>query len=59
MSLGKYSKFAVAVGGVFSVVGQILSDGTVSTSEIGILASAIAAAVLVFVVPNAKGSEAS
>jgi hypothetical protein len=57
MSLGRYSKFAVAIGGVLSLLGQVLSDGAVSTDEIGLLVSAIAAAVLVFVVPNASQTE--
>ncbi len=57
MSLGRYSKFAVAVGGVLSLTGQILSDGAVSTDEIGLFVSAVAAALLVFVVPNASQTE--
>ncbi len=57
MSLGKYSKFAVAVGGVFSAVGQMLADGAINTSEIGLVCSMVAAAILVFVVPNAQASE--
>ena len=57
MSLGKYSKVAVAVGGVFSAVGQMLADGAINTSEIGLVCSMVAAAILVFVVPNAQASE--
>lgn len=59
MSLGKYSKFAVAIGGVFSALGQMLADGSIESSEIGLVCSMVAAAILVFVVPNAKASEGS
>jgi len=59
MSLGKYSKFAVAIGGVLSSLGQMLADGSISSSEIGLVCSMVAAAVLVFVVPNASASEGS
>ena len=57
MSLGRYSKFAVAIGGVLSALGQMLADGAIDTQEIGLVCSMIAAAVLVFVVPNASASE--
>lgn len=57
MSLGRYSKFAVAIGGVLGVVANVLGDGSVSTAEIGMLASSISAAILVFVVPNAAQTE--
>lgn len=58
MSLGKYSKCAVAIGGFLGVLANVLSDGAVSTDEIGMLAASLSAAILVFVVPNAKASEA-
>lgn len=59
MSLGKYSKFAVAIGGVFSALGQMLADGAIESSEIGLVCSMVAAAILVFVVPNAQFSQGS
>ena len=58
MSLGRYSKFAFAIGGVLGVIANVISDGAVSSEEIGAVVSAISAAILVFVVPNAAASEA-
>jgi hypothetical protein len=57
IQLGKYSKFAVSLGGLFAVLGQMLSDGAISTEEIGQLCSVLAAAILVYVVPNAAKSQ--
>ncbi len=57
MSLGRYSKFAVAIGGFLSVVANVVSDGAISTDEIGLLAASLSAAILVFVVPNAAKSD--
>lgn len=57
MSLGRYSKFAAALSGVLGVVANVLADGTVSSAEIGQLAAVGSAAILVFLVPNAKQSE--
>lgn len=57
MNLGRYSKFAVAVGAVATVVGQVLADGVISPAEIGLLTSTISGALLVYVVPNAVATE--
>lgn len=56
MSLGHFSKFAVALGGFFGVLAQVLADGTITSQDIGLLAASASAAILVFVVPNAKAS---
>ena len=57
MSLGRYSKFAVALGGFLGAASQVLADGAVSSQDIGVLAASLSAAILVLVVPNAKASE--
>lgn len=45
-------KAAVAAAGVFAALGVVLADGQVSITEVGVVATAVAAAVGVFAVPN-------
>lgn len=48
----QYRKFLVALAGVATAVGTSCADGEVSTVEIGLMATALATAVGVVLVPN-------
>ena len=47
-----YRKAAVAVAGILTAVGVALANGSVSTAEVGTIASAVAVALGVFFAPN-------
>lgn len=47
-----YRKSIVAGGGVLTAVGAALADGTVDTTEVGLIATAVAVLVGVFFAPN-------
>ena len=57
MKFAEVRKAAVAVAGVFTALGVVLADGQVSITEVGVLATAVAAAFGVWRVPNDKPSE--
>jgi hypothetical protein len=52
VNVSKYSKAVVAVGAVVAVVVQAVADGAVDAQEVGLIATAVAAAVGVFYVKN-------
>lgn len=48
-------KALVAVAGVLAVLGQVLSDGSISGAEVGLLVTAVATAAGVYLAPNKAG----
>lgn len=57
MKFAEVRKAAVAAAGVFAALGVVLTDGHISGTEVGVLATAVAAAFGVWRVPNDKPSE--
>lgn len=51
-NLNKYSKALVSLGGALTVTGQVLADGELTTGEAGIVITAFATAVGVFLKAN-------
>ena len=50
--MSKARKALVAVAGVLAVLGQVLADGAIDSSETGLLLTSIATAVGVYLFPN-------
>lgn len=49
-----YSKTFAALGVLLATVGEVLADGAVSATEVGLVATAAAGVVAVFAVRNKK-----
>ncbi len=50
--MARYSKFIAAIVGFLTVGGQVIEDGTITTAEWGLLATAAATALAVFGLRN-------
>ena len=50
--MSRVRKALVAVAGVLAVLGQVLADGAIDSSETGLLLTSIATAVGVYLFPN-------
>ncbi len=50
--MSKYRKFYVALAGFLAVVVQVTTDGVISAEDIGLMSTALIAALAVFGVPN-------
>lgn len=52
--MSKYRKFFVALGGFFTVLASVLSDGVVAPDEYEVVGLAALSAFFVWLVPNSK-----